>query len=48
MQNTCFTKVKLIFNYGSNQILVKLRGRGSLRPDSKNHSEVLLLTPAAV
>ena len=37
MQNTRFTKVKLIFCfYGSNQIFVELRGQGSLRPISKN------------
>ena len=29
MQNTCFAKVKLIFSYESNQILVKRRGRDS-------------------
>ena len=49
MQNTHFTQVKLIFCfYGSNQILVELRSRGSLRPISKiSLSEVLLPAPAA-
>ena len=37
MQNTRFIKVKLTFSfYESNQIFVELRGRGSLRPISKN------------
>ena len=50
MQNTRFTKVKLIFCfYGSNQIFVELRSHGSLRPIFKiSLSEVLLPTPAAV
>ena len=37
MQNTRFTKVKLIFCfYESNQIFVELRRHGSFRPISKN------------